>query len=123
MTSSPLASFELWTGLFGGLALFLYGMDKMAEALKSVAGDRMKQILGKLTTNRFMGVFTGAAVTAVIQSSSVTTVLGYDPEEMVELVRKQAERALNQGRMTLPQLRTFMRHYEESLRGYTYLKG
>ena len=42
---------------------------------------------------------------------------------MVERVRKQAEPAPNQGRVTLPQLRTFMRHYEESLRGYTYLKG
>jgi len=42
---------------------------------------------------------------------------------MVERVRRQAERALNKGRMTLPQLRTFMQHYEESLRGYTYLKG
>ncbi|MHC4940934.1 MAG: Na/Pi cotransporter family protein [Planctomycetota bacterium] len=66
---------SLLMGLFGGLALFLYGMEKMADALKAVAGDRMKQILGKLTTNRFMGVFTGAVVTAVIQSSSVTTVL------------------------------------------------
>ncbi len=61
--------------LFGGLALFLYGMDLMAEALKAVAGERMKNILAKLTTNRYMGVFTGALVTAVIQSSSVTTVL------------------------------------------------
>jgi len=62
-------------GLLGGLALFLYGMEKMADALKLVAGDRMKRILGRLTTNRFTGVATGAFVTAVIQSSSVTTVL------------------------------------------------
>ncbi len=62
-------------GLFGGLALFLFGMEQMAEALKAVAGERMKDILGKLTTNRFMGAITGAFVTAVIQSSSVTTVL------------------------------------------------
>ncbi len=61
--------------LFGGLALFLYGMEQMATALKAVAGDRMKNILARLTTNRFMGVVTGAFVTAVIQSSSVTTVL------------------------------------------------
>jgi phosphate:Na+ symporter len=61
--------------LFGGLALFLFGMDQMAEALKAVAGDRMKIILSRLTTNRWMGAMTGAFVTAVIQSSSVTTVL------------------------------------------------
>jgi phosphate:Na+ symporter len=61
--------------LFGGLALFLFGMEQMADALKAVAGDRMKGILAKLTSNRFMGAATGAFVTAVIQSSSVTTVL------------------------------------------------
>ena len=59
----------------GGLALFLYGMHKMTEALKTVAGERVKDILSKLTTNRFSASFAGAAVTAVIQSSSVTTVL------------------------------------------------
>ncbi|MCU7873233.1 MAG: Na/Pi cotransporter family protein [Candidatus Thiodiazotropha sp. (ex Lucinoma borealis)] len=61
--------------LFGGLALFLFGMEQMADALKAVAGERMKGILAKLTSNRFMGAATGAFVTAVIQSSSVTTVL------------------------------------------------
>ncbi len=61
--------------LFGGLALFLFGMEQMADALKAVAGERMKTILAKLTANRFMGATTGAFVTAVIQSSSVTTVL------------------------------------------------
>ena len=61
--------------LFGGLALFLYGMMQMEDGLKAVAGERMKNILSTLTTNRYMGVFTGALVTAVIQSSSVTTVL------------------------------------------------
>jgi len=61
--------------LFGGLALFLFGMEQMADALKAVAGERMKIILAKLTTNRFMGAVTGAFVTSVIQSSSVTTVL------------------------------------------------
>lgn len=68
----------LWTmamGLFGGLALFLFGMDQMADALKAVAGERMKDILGKLTTNRFTGALTGAFVTGIINSSSVTTVL------------------------------------------------
>ncbi len=61
--------------MFGGLALFLFGMEQMAEALKAVAGERMKSILAKLTANRFAGAATGAFVTAVIQSSSVTTVL------------------------------------------------
>ncbi|MBF0188216.1 MAG: Na/Pi cotransporter family protein [Magnetococcales bacterium] len=61
--------------LFGGLAIFLYGMEKMTEALRNVAGDRMKNILAKLTTNRVAGVLTGAGTTAVVQSSSVTTVI------------------------------------------------
>lgn len=61
--------------LLGGLALFLYGMEKMADALKAVAGESMKWLLGKLTTNRVMGLITGAFVTAIIQSSSVTTVM------------------------------------------------
>ena len=61
--------------LFGGLALFLFGMEQMADSLKAVAGERMKGILAKLTSNRFMGAATGAFVTAIIQSSSVTTVL------------------------------------------------
>jgi phosphate:Na+ symporter len=66
---------NMGTSLLGGLALFLFGMDQMADGLKAVAGERMKIILAKLTTNRFMGAATGAFVTAVIQSSSVTTVL------------------------------------------------
>ncbi|MBF0382891.1 MAG: Na/Pi cotransporter family protein [Magnetococcales bacterium] len=61
--------------LLGGLALFLFGMEQMADALKAVAGERMKNILAKLTHNRIMGAATGAFVTAIIQSSSVTTVL------------------------------------------------
>ena len=61
--------------LLGGLALFLFGMEQMADALKAVAGERMKNILATLTTNRFTGALTGAFVTAIIQSSSVTTVL------------------------------------------------
>ena len=68
-----------WTAMFiqlaGGLALFLFGMDQMGEALKIVAGEKMRQILGKLTTNRLMGLVTGTVVTAIIQSSSVTTVM------------------------------------------------
>ncbi len=71
-------SIEWWSmgmQLFGGLAIFLFGMEQMAEALKKVAGNRMKTILGTLTTNRIMGLITGTVVTAVIQSSSVTTVM------------------------------------------------
>jgi phosphate:Na+ symporter len=67
--------FAMGMGLFGGLALFLFGMDQMADALKAVAGEHMKDILGRLTINRFMGALTGAFVTAIINSSSVTTVL------------------------------------------------
>ncbi len=67
--------FFLVIGLLGGLSLFLYGMEKMSAALKNVAGEKMKDILGMLSSNRFMGIVTGAAVTAVIQSSSVTTVM------------------------------------------------
>ena len=74
-TTTELAAFPLAMGLFGGLAIFLFGMEQMAEALKAVAGEQMKNILARLTTNRFVGVLTGAFVTAVIQSSSVTTVL------------------------------------------------
>ena len=62
-------------GLFGGLALFLFGMEQMSDALKSALGNQMKELLGKLTRTRFMAVTTGAFVTAVVQSSSVTTVL------------------------------------------------
>jgi phosphate:Na+ symporter len=61
--------------LLGGLAIFLFGMSQMEHALKAAAGERMKNILAKLTSNRFAGLTTGALVTAVIQSSSVTTVL------------------------------------------------
>jgi phosphate:Na+ symporter len=67
--------FNLFMGLFGGLALFLYGLELLSDALKSVAGGRMKDILGRLTTNRFTAVLSGAFVTAVVQSSTVTTVL------------------------------------------------
>ena len=62
-------------GLLGGLALFLYGMQMMSDGLENVAGDRMERILEKLTANRFVGVLVGALITAVIQSSSATTVM------------------------------------------------
>lgn len=67
--------FFLGIGLLGGLSLFLYGMERMSDALKNVAGEKMKDILGLLSSNRIMGLITGAIVTAIIQSSSVTTVM------------------------------------------------
>ncbi len=67
--------FKLGMGLFGGLAFFLFGMEQMSDGLKAAAGETLKIFLAKLTKNRFMGAFTGAVVTAVLNSSSVTTVL------------------------------------------------
>ena len=62
-------------GLTGGLALFLYGMNSMSDALQKAAGEKMKKILEFLTKNPIMGVLAGALVTAVLQSSSATTVM------------------------------------------------
>ena len=61
--------------LLGGLGLFLCGMQMMSSNLEAVAGDRLKGILEKLTSNRILGVLVGAVITAVIQSSSATTVM------------------------------------------------
>ena len=61
--------------LLGGLALFLYGMQMMSSGLEAAAGSKMKLILERLTANRFLGVLVGAGITAVIQSSSATTVM------------------------------------------------
>ena len=66
---------QLGMGLFGGLALFLAGLDVLSEGLKKVAGNTLRTVLQKLTVNRFMGAITGAFVTGVLNSSSVTTVL------------------------------------------------
>lgn len=68
-------TFDSLLKLLGGLALFLYGMHMMSVGLEGAAGDKMKGILEKLTSNRFLGVFVGAGITAVIQSSSATTVM------------------------------------------------
>lgn len=75
--------------LFGGLALFLFGMQTMSNGLEAAAGNKMKSILEKLTSNRIKGVVVGAVITAVVQSSSATTVMtvGF----------------VNSGLMTLPQ--------------------
>mgnify|MGYP001823847932 CR=1 FL=1 len=67
--------FKLVMGLLGGLAMFLFGMEQMSEGLQGAAGDTLKDVLGRLTKNRFLGAITGAFVTAVLNSSSVTTVL------------------------------------------------
>ena len=61
--------------LFGGLALFLFGMEQMSEGMKKTAGDKMRSILSALTNNRLIGMTVGAFVTMVIQSSSATTVM------------------------------------------------
>ena len=62
-------------GLFGGLAIFLYGMNMMSESLQKAAGEKMRKVLAVLTKNRLLGVLSGALVTAVLQSSSATTVM------------------------------------------------
>ena len=67
--------FMLAMGLFGGLAFFLYGMEKMSEGMKKTAGNQMRSILASLTRNRFIAMTVGAFVTMVIQSSSATTVM------------------------------------------------
>ena len=66
--------FDVLTAL-GGLCLFLFGMNVMGNALESRAGSGLRTLLGKLTTNKFMGFLTGVGVTAIIQSSSATTVM------------------------------------------------
>lgn len=62
-------------GLFGGLGMFLYGMEMMSDGMKMTAGNSMRAILKKLTSNRFIAVFVGAFITMIIQSSSATTVM------------------------------------------------
>lgn len=66
---------QLLMGLLGGLALFLSGLDLLSEGLKKAAGQTLKTVLSRLTASRFMGALTGAFVTGVLNSSSVTTVL------------------------------------------------
>lgn len=73
--TTELDTFALSAGLFGGLALFLFGIDILTRALKQVAGDQMKALLARMTSNRFSGLTAGAVITSVVQSSSITTVL------------------------------------------------
>lgn len=103
---------------------YLLGMF-LGGAYQEILGD-LHNLFGDTNAVHVRLADYGYTVTNVIKGDAIDDVLRYlqyDPEEMVERVRKQAERALNQGRMTLPQLRTFMHHYEQSLQGYTYLKG
>ena len=62
-------------GVFGGLALFLHGMQMMSSGLEAAAGNGMKSVLERLTANRFMGILVGALITTAVQSSSATTVM------------------------------------------------
>ena len=80
-------SVHLVLSLLGGLALFLYGMQMMSKDLESLAGNRMKDILEKLTATPLLGVLVGAGITAVIQSSSATTVMvvGFVNAELMTL--------------------------------------
>jgi len=72
---SALLSQQLIFGLLGGLGMFLFGMKIMSEGLQKIAGDKMRKILAALTSNRVIGALVGIAVTAIIQSSSATTVM------------------------------------------------
>ena len=74
-TDGAISWWVLIMTLFGGLALFLYGMEKMSSGMKKAAGDKMRSILSALTNNRYMGLLVGAFVTMIIQSSSATTVM------------------------------------------------
>jgi phosphate:Na+ symporter len=75
MDYEPLSWLTMLIGLAGGLALFLHGMTMMSNALRAMAGSRMKDIMARLAGNRFTALLTGAIATAVVQSSSVTTVI------------------------------------------------
>ena len=74
-SNNEISLFLITTGLLGGLGMFLYGMEMMSDGMKMTAGDSMRSILEKLTSNRYIAVFIGAFVTMVIQSSSATTVM------------------------------------------------
>lgn len=73
--SSDIAWSQILIGIIGGLAFFLYGMEKMSIGMKSTAGNKMRSILASLTKNRVIAMTVGAFVTMVIQSSSATTVM------------------------------------------------
>jgi phosphate:Na+ symporter len=80
---------DIGFGVLGGLGLFLYGMHVMSSGLQKVAGNKLKGIISVLTANRLMGVFVGAGITAVVQSSSATTVMivGFVNAGMMQLAQ------------------------------------
>ena len=78
---------EMLFRFVGGLGMFLYGMHIMADGLQKSAGGKMKQLLGVLTSHRILGVLVGALVTAVIQSSSATTVIGFVNAGIINLTQ------------------------------------
>ena len=69
------STLEVIFGLLGGLAVFIFGMNTMSDCLQKAAGEKMKRILALLTKNPILGVLAGALTTAVLQSSSATTVM------------------------------------------------
>ena len=75
MNTGTLDSASIIIGLLGGLAIFLFGLKELTDMLRATAGERMRDVLARVTANRFSGVLAGGFTTAVIQSSSVTTVL------------------------------------------------
>jgi phosphate:Na+ symporter len=75
MYDESLSLLPMLIGLAGGLALFLHGMTMMSNSLRAMAGSRLKEIMARLAGNRFSALLTGAIATAVVQSSSVTTVI------------------------------------------------
>ncbi len=74
-STSDIKLFAIFAAVLGGLGVFLLGMQQISEGLQAVAGPKMRKIVAAATTNRFAGISTGAIVTAIIQSSSVTTVM------------------------------------------------
>lgn len=75
MSEAQIDWLQLFLGLFGGLALFLAGLQMLSEGMTKAAGQTLKTVLARLTTNRFMGALTGAFVTGILNSSTVTTLL------------------------------------------------
>ena len=76
---------QLGLGLFGGLALFLAGLQLLSEGMKKAAGQALKTVLAQLTTNRFMGAVTGAFVTGILNSSTVTNSRSFTPISRAQL--------------------------------------
>lgn len=70
-----MSAFEILYQAFGGLGIFFYGMKAMSDSIQMVAGDLIKQIINKITSNRILGVLVGLSVTMLVQSSSITTVM------------------------------------------------